>query len=192
MNAKIVPYSAIHYGKLAYSRMCASSFRMLIQSIVYSTFNMFIVFPQDALTRFVSEWSPCTFINVLASNQVIKLINTGTSTCHSTSFIGNRLPGFYSDKYGTYTWKLTYTHTYIQVYQYVQVYMHTYYYAYIYTHKTQWQYRPIGNARSIQEANNPVHHVHAYSRHLAQNFYKNFIVEHACMKVFVISSSQVE
>ena len=104
--------------------MCASSFWMLMQSIVYSVFIMFVVFPQDALTHFVSEWSPCTFINVLASNHVIKLVNTGTSTCHSTldrwtignkhgvwidaglvympgqiSFIGNRCPGFYSDKY---------------------------------------------------------------------------------------------
>ena len=57
--------------------MCASSFWMLIQSIVYSVFITFVVFPQNALTRFVSEWSPCTFINVLASNHVIKLINTG-------------------------------------------------------------------------------------------------------------------
>ena len=53
---------------------------MLIQSIVYSVFITFVVFPQDALTRFVSEWSPCTFINVLASNHVIKLVNTGTTT----------------------------------------------------------------------------------------------------------------
>ena len=64
--------------------MCASSFWMLIQSIVYSVFIMFVVFLEDALTRFVSEWSSCTFINVLASNHIIKLINTGTNTCHST------------------------------------------------------------------------------------------------------------
>ena len=79
----------------------------------------------------VPEWSPCTFINVLASNHVIKLINTNTSTCHSTldrwtignkrrdlnrhqtrlhtgqkSFIWNRCLGFYSDKYCT--WCLRY------------------------------------------------------------------------------------
>ena len=64
--------------------MCASSFWMLIQSIIYSIFIKLIVFPQDALMRFVSEWSPCTFINMLASNHIMKLVNTITSTCHST------------------------------------------------------------------------------------------------------------
>ena len=38
----------------------------------------------DALRRFVSEWSPYTCIIVLASNHAIKLVNTGTRTCHST------------------------------------------------------------------------------------------------------------
>ena len=73
-------------------------------------------------TRYVSEWSPCTFINMLASNHIIELVNTGTSTCHSTlekwtignkyqvlnrcqtrlhTGSGNRHMGFYSDKYGT-------------------------------------------------------------------------------------------
>ena len=64
--------------------MCTSSFCMLIQSIAYSIFIMSVVFPQDTPTCFVSEWSPCTFMNLLASNHVIKLVNTGTSTCHST------------------------------------------------------------------------------------------------------------
>ena len=64
--------------------MCASSFQMLRQLVFYSVFSIFLVFPQDALGGFVSEWSPCIFINVLASNHVIKLVNTGTSTYHST------------------------------------------------------------------------------------------------------------
>ena len=54
------------------------------------------VFPQDAFTCFVSEWSPCTFINVLVSNHIIKLVNTGTSTCYSTLdrwTIGNKHGG---------------------------------------------------------------------------------------------------
>ena len=55
--------------------MCASSFQMLLQSIVYSIFVMFV-----GMQLFISEWSPCTFINVLASNHTIKLINTVTST----------------------------------------------------------------------------------------------------------------
>ena len=38
----------------------------------------------DALTCYISEWSPCTCINVLASDHVIKLINTGNRTCHFT------------------------------------------------------------------------------------------------------------
>ena len=37
----------------------------------------------DALLCFVSEWRPCTCINVLASNHIIKLVNTDTRTCHS-------------------------------------------------------------------------------------------------------------
>ena len=68
--------------------MFASPFWMLLQSIVYSIFITFVVFPQwDARTSFatpVSEWSPYTFINMLASNYAIKLLNTGTSTCHYT------------------------------------------------------------------------------------------------------------
>ena len=35
------------------------------------------------LTRIVSDWCPYTFINMLASNHDIKLVNTGTGTCHS-------------------------------------------------------------------------------------------------------------
>ena len=71
--------------KLAISdSMSTSSFQMLLQSIIYSVFITFVVFQQDALTHFVSEWSLCTFIHVLASNHAIKLVNTGTSTCHST------------------------------------------------------------------------------------------------------------
>ena len=66
----------------------AFPFRMLLQLIVYSIFIAFVIFPhQDALMSFttpISEWSPYTFIKVLASNHTIKLINTGTSTCHST------------------------------------------------------------------------------------------------------------
>ena len=62
----------------------ASSFWMLIQLIVYSVFITLVVFPQDALAWFVSEWSSCTFINVLTPNHIIKLVNTGASTCHST------------------------------------------------------------------------------------------------------------
>ena len=50
----------------------------------YSLFIMFVVFQQDALTRYIGEWSPCTFIYMLASNHFIKLVNTGISTCHST------------------------------------------------------------------------------------------------------------
>ena len=54
--------------------ICASSFWMLLQSIIYNIFIMFVVFPQDALTHFVSEWSPWTVINMLASNHAIKLV----------------------------------------------------------------------------------------------------------------------
>ena len=67
---------------------------------------------------------PYTVINVLASNHTTELINTSTSISHSTldrwtienkcrnlnicqthlnarsKFIGNKCPGFYSDKYG--------------------------------------------------------------------------------------------
>ena len=65
--------------------MCASPFRMLLQWIVKSVFITLVVFPhyRDALTSFttpVCEWSPYTFINVLASNHAIKLVNTGTNT----------------------------------------------------------------------------------------------------------------
>ena len=63
--------------------MFASLFRMLLQSIVYSVFIMFVIFLHwDVVTSFttsVSEWSPYTFISVLASNHAIKLVNTGTS-----------------------------------------------------------------------------------------------------------------
>ena len=41
-----------------------------------SIFTMFFVFPQDVLMRLVNEWSPCTFLNVLASNHAIKLYQT--------------------------------------------------------------------------------------------------------------------
>ena len=50
-------------------------------TIVYSIFVMFVGFPHGALMRFVSEWSPYTFINVLASSHAIELINTSTGTC---------------------------------------------------------------------------------------------------------------
>ena len=50
----------------------------------YSVFAMFVVFKHDELACFFSEWCPYTFINVLASNHVIELVNTGTGTCHST------------------------------------------------------------------------------------------------------------
>ena len=36
------------------------------------------------LLHFVSEWSSYTFINMLASKHVIKLINSITRTCYST------------------------------------------------------------------------------------------------------------
>ena len=105
--------------------MRATSFWMLLQSITYSVFITFIVFPQDALLHFVSNWSPCTFINMLDSNHAIKLIlvltlailswtgeqweiNAGVrinadlvETPWEKSFIGNRCPGFCLDKYGT-------------------------------------------------------------------------------------------
>ena len=75
--------------------MCASSFRMLLQLIIYSVFVMLhsssfrmmnlaraqIVYTyglNNLAIRFVSEWSPYTFINVLASNHAINLINTGS------------------------------------------------------------------------------------------------------------------
>ena len=68
--------------------MFASHFLMLLQFIVYSVFIALVVFPhRDVFTSFttpVSERSPYTFINVQASNHAIKLVNTGTSTCHST------------------------------------------------------------------------------------------------------------
>ena len=38
----------------------------------------------SSFTTPISVWSPYTFINVLASNHAIKLVNTSTSTCHST------------------------------------------------------------------------------------------------------------
>ena len=59
---------------LIFLLMCASSFWMVLQSIIYSIFVMFVVFPQDALTHFISEWSPYTFTNMLASNHAIKLV----------------------------------------------------------------------------------------------------------------------
>ena len=48
---------------------------------IYHIQYVFIL--QDAHMGFVSEWIPCTFINVLASNHGIKLVNTCTSTCYS-------------------------------------------------------------------------------------------------------------
>ena len=51
---------------------------------------MFIVFLHDALSlsdlamRFVSELTPYTFINMLASNHTINLVNIGTGICYST------------------------------------------------------------------------------------------------------------
>ena len=35
--------------------------------------------PTGCTYAFVSEWSPCTFINALAFNHTIKVMNTGTS-----------------------------------------------------------------------------------------------------------------
>ena len=68
--------------------MFTSPFWMLLQLIVYSIFITFVIFlHRDALMSFttpVSEWSPHISLNVLASNHTIKLVNTGTSTCHST------------------------------------------------------------------------------------------------------------
>ena len=44
------------------------------------------VFLHSVLMHFASEWSPCsyTFINVLASNDAVKLISTSSGTCNST------------------------------------------------------------------------------------------------------------
>ena len=89
LGAKVVKFnkrlnSAIHYGKLDISLdVCILLFDAdtinCLQCIYYV-----VVFPQDALMHFVNKRSPCTFINVLASNYVMKLVNTGTSTCQST------------------------------------------------------------------------------------------------------------
>ena len=35
--------------------------------------------PTGCTYVFVSDWSPCTFINALASHHIIKVTNTGTS-----------------------------------------------------------------------------------------------------------------
>ena len=58
----------------------------MLQSIVYNVIIMFVVFPHDAwLTCFVSEWSYIyTFINMLASNHAIELVNTTSGAFHST------------------------------------------------------------------------------------------------------------
>ena len=63
--------------------ICDPPFRVLLQLTTYCAFIVFIVFMQNALTHFVSEWSLCTFVNMLASNDAIKLVNTVTSTCVS-------------------------------------------------------------------------------------------------------------
>ena len=57
----------------------------MLQSIVYNVIIMFVVFPHDTwLTCFVSEWSYIyTFINMLASNHAIELVNTTSGTFHS-------------------------------------------------------------------------------------------------------------
>ena len=88
INLKMVPNVKENQLILDISLDVCISLWMLLQSIVYSVFIMLVIFwHRDALTSFttpVSEWSPYTFINVLASNHAIKLVNTGTSTCHST------------------------------------------------------------------------------------------------------------
>ena len=57
---------------------------ILLQLITYSIFVMLAVFPHGCAYAFVNEWSPYTFIKVLAYNHTIKLINTYASTCLST------------------------------------------------------------------------------------------------------------
>ena len=64
--------------------ICASPFWRLLQSIIYSVFVILIaVFPHDSLMYFVSEWSPYTFTNKLASNHTIEFVNTSIGTFHS-------------------------------------------------------------------------------------------------------------
>ena len=58
--------------------ICVFSFRILLQSIVYSVFATFVVFQ---LMRLVSEWRPFAVINVLASNYAIEFVNNGIGTC---------------------------------------------------------------------------------------------------------------
>ena len=52
--------------------------------IIYNVYVTFVVFPHDALTRFISKWSPGAFIFVLTINHTTECINNGTGTCHST------------------------------------------------------------------------------------------------------------
>ena len=76
INIKMVPNISLFSISLL---MFASPLWMLLQSIIYSVFTTFVVFAhRDVFTSFttlVSQWSLYTFINVLASNHAIKLIN---------------------------------------------------------------------------------------------------------------------
>ena len=72
INVKMVPY--IKENKL----IIDISFRMLLESIVYSVFATFVVFQ---LIHLVSEWHPYTVINVFAYNHTIEFVNNSTGTC---------------------------------------------------------------------------------------------------------------
>ena len=76
INIKMVPNLSLFSISLL---MFASPLWMLLQLIIYSVFTTFVVFAhRDVFTSFttlVSQWSLYTFINVLASNHTIKLIN---------------------------------------------------------------------------------------------------------------------
>ena len=80
INVKMVPY--IKQNKLIFdiSVDVYIFFWILLQLIVYSVLVMFIVSHMMHLLSFVSECSPYAFINVLASNHTVELINSATGT----------------------------------------------------------------------------------------------------------------
>ena len=84
INVKIVQYVNKNEFILNISfDMCILSLD-IEQLNIYNVFVTFVSFPHDALTCFVSEWTSCTFIFVLATNHTTECISNGTGTCHST------------------------------------------------------------------------------------------------------------
>ena len=67
------------------SLICAQQCIILWWWLLPIICSIFVVFVgRIYLQHFNNEWNPYSFANMIASNNSIKLISTGTGTCHST------------------------------------------------------------------------------------------------------------